>query len=54
MDLLAHTTPVESEIVTENWVAIASKIVTETASTGDLWFCKRTQPLVDLEIVKEN
>jgi hypothetical protein len=44
MDLSAHTAPVESEIVEENWVVADSKIITETASRVDTWIRQRTQP----------
>jgi len=39
MDSSAHTTPVDSEIVNENWVATDLEIVIETASRNDAWIC---------------
>jgi len=41
----AHS-PIDSEIVNENWVAADSEIITETASTGDKWIHQRTKPLL--------
>jgi hypothetical protein len=54
MDSSTHAALVDLEIFMKNWVSAASEIVTETASTGDLWFRQGTQPFVDSEIVKEN
>jgi hypothetical protein len=39
-------TPVDSEIVNENWVIADSEIINETASTGDPWIHQRPQPLL--------
>jgi hypothetical protein len=41
----AHS-PVESEIINDNWVAADSEIITETTSKGDARIRKRSQPLV--------
>jgi hypothetical protein len=35
-----------SEIINENRVATASKIINETGSTGDAWIRQRKQPLL--------
>jgi len=42
MDSSAHTTPIDSEIINENWVATDSEIINETASTADAWIRQRT------------
>jgi len=42
MDSSAHTTPIDSEIINENWVAADSEIINETASTADVWIRQRT------------
>jgi hypothetical protein len=41
--LSVHTVPVKSVIVTENWVAEDSEIITETPFTADPWIALRTQ-----------
>jgi len=47
-----HTNPARSKIITENWVTIDSKIINESASTGDAWIRQRKQPW-DSEILNE-
>jgi hypothetical protein len=37
MDSSASTTPVDSEIVNENWVASDLEIINEGASKGNAW-----------------
>ena len=46
MDSLAHTAPVDLEIINENWVVVDSEIVNKTASMADAWIRQRTQPLL--------
>jgi len=41
----AHN-PFDSKKVNDNWVAVASAIVNETASTGDAWIHQRLQTLL--------
>jgi hypothetical protein len=37
VDSLTPTAPVDLEIVNENWVVVASEILTETTSIGNAW-----------------
>jgi hypothetical protein len=46
MDSSAHTAPVDSERVKENWVAAYSEIAPENAFKGDEWIRQPTQPLL--------
>ena len=46
MDSLAHTTPVDLEIINENWVVVDSEIVNKTTSMAGAWIRQRTQPLL--------
>jgi hypothetical protein len=44
--LSVRTIPIDSVIVTENWVAADLEIVDETASKADAWLCMHTQSLL--------
>jgi len=46
MDSSAHTTPIDLEIINENYVVAVSKCVNKTASTVDAWIRQHTQPLL--------
>jgi len=46
VDSTTQKTPMASEIINENRVATASKIINETGSTGDAWIRQRKQPLL--------
>jgi hypothetical protein len=44
--LSVRTIPIDSVIVTENWVAADLEIVDETASKADAWLCMHAQSLL--------
>jgi hypothetical protein len=45
MDLSAHTAPVDSKNVKENFIADLLEVAPETGCRGDAWIHQRTQPL---------
>ena len=46
LDSSVLPTPLDWEIVNENWVAADLEIITETPSKGDAWIRKHSQPLL--------
>jgi len=46
MDSSAHTAPVDSKTIKENWVAAHSEIIIEIVSRADPWIYQCPQPLL--------